>query len=302
MTNQHSARAATGRATLLVALSACGFGAIAILVTFASRSGATLLNILSWRYLIATVALSGLAWSAGALRFDREALRVTLYAGLGQAVVAFVSLSALRYIPAATLAFLFYTYPAWVAVIARVRHSEPLTATRLLALILSLGGIFVMVGAPGSTALHPLGVALALVAALIYAAYIPMIGALQRNVGPIAMATYMSAGAGLFLGAAAAMQGELTAALQPTAWYAVLVLSLVSTVAAFLGFLSGLRVLGPVRTAIISTVEPFFTALLGAALLSQPLTRSTLIGGAFIAAAVVLLQLRRADNGSGRSS
>ena len=33
-------------------------------------------------------------------------------------VIAFVSLSALRYIPAATLTFLFYTYPAWVTVIS----------------------------------------------------------------------------------------------------------------------------------------------------------------------------------------
>ena len=52
------------------------------------------------------------------------------------------------------------------------------------------------------------------------------------------------------------------------------------------------------RTAIVSTVEPFFTALLGAWVLSQPLTRGTLVGGAMIAAAVVLLQLKSSDNGS----
>jgi drug/metabolite transporter (DMT)-like permease len=55
-------------------------------------------------------------------------------------------------------------------------------------------------------------------------------------------------------------------------------------------------VLGPVRTAIVSTVEPFFTALMGAWLLDQPLTFTTLVGGALIAAAVILLQLRPSNN------
>jgi drug/metabolite transporter (DMT)-like permease len=94
--------------------------------------------------------------------------------------------------------------------------------------------------------------------------------------------------------------GDITVDLHRTAWLAILLLAVVSTVGAFLGFLRGLRVLGPVRTAIVSTVEPFFTALMGAWLLDQPLTATTLLGGAFIAAAVILLQLRTAENHNSR--
>jgi drug/metabolite transporter (DMT)-like permease len=292
VTDENTSGVAAGRATLLILLSACGFGAIAIFVTVARGAGVPLMSVLSWRYIVAGAVLAAIAWPTGALRFDRPALRVAVFAGLGQSIIAVVSLSALRYIPAGTLAFLFYTYPAWVAIIARVRHSEPLTATRLFALALSLAGIFVMVGAPGGTGLHPVGVSLALVAAFLYAAYIPMIGALQRNLSAVATATYMSLGAAVLLVVLSAARGELFVEIHRTAWYAIAGLSLVSTVAAFLMFLAGLRVLGPVRTAIISTVEPFFTALLGAWLLAQPLTKTTLAGGVFIAAAVVLLQLR----------
>ena len=45
--------------------------------------------------------------------------------------------------------------------------------------------------------------------------------------------------------------------------------------------------LGPVRTAIVSTVEPFLTALLAVVVLSQPLTLPTMVGGALVVAAVV---------------
>jgi drug/metabolite transporter (DMT)-like permease len=61
-------------------------------------------------------------------------------------------------------------------------------------------------------------------------------------------------------------------------------------VVAFILFLRGLAVLGPVRTAIVSTAEPFFTAALAAPVLGQPITVRTVVGGVLIAAAVVLLQ------------
>ncbi|HYC51837.1 MAG TPA: DMT family transporter [Gemmatimonadaceae bacterium] len=294
MTAPAPSRAAAGRATLLIAMSACGFGAIAILVTIAQATGAPLLTLLAGRYVLGGLVLGALAAAGGTLVFDRATLGVTAFAGIGQVAVSIISLSALQFIPAATLSFLFYTYPAWIAIIAKFRHSEPLTPLRLTALGLSLAGIFVMVGAPGTTSLHPAGVALALGAALIYAAYVPIISELERGRAPMAMATYMSAGAAVILLVAGGILGELTVALHRTAWIAILLLGMVSTVGAFLGFLRGLRVLGPVRTAIVSTVEPFFTAVLGAWLLAQPITRTTLMGGALIAAAVILLQLRTA--------
>ena len=68
-------------------------------------------------------------------------------------------------------------------------------------------------------------------------------------------------------------------------------LSLFSTVMAFATLVAGLRVLGPVRTSIIATIEPFFTLLLGALFLGERITAGTFAGGALIAAAVILLQI-----------
>jgi len=59
---------------------------------------------------------------------------------------------------------------------------------------------------------------------------------------------------------------------------------------AFLGFLLGLRLLGSVRTAITSTVEPFWTTLLGITLLGQGVGIGTVVGGIAIMGAVLLLQ------------
>ena len=280
------------RASALVLFSACCFGSIPILTTLALGGGAQLADVLAWRYLIAALLL--VVVSGGLSQVKRptsQSLPLLVLAGGGQATIAFVSLSALRYIPAAMLTFLFYTYPAWVAVIAALRGSERITGGRAIALLLSLVGIALMVGLPGMGTLHPIGVLLALASALMYAIYIPMIDHLGRELPPAVTSTYASGGAALILIVVALAQGGLGVRFTPLAWGSITTMAVVSTVLAFIAFLRGLAVIGPVRTAIVSTIEPFWTALLGALVLRQALGPRTLLGGVCIAGAVVLLQL-----------
>lgn len=280
------------RATLLVLFSACCFGSIPILITLATTSGARLVDVLAWRYLIAAALLVVVAGGIRPVLVPgRRAWTVIVLVGGGQAAIAFVSLSALRYIPAATLTFLFYTYPAWVAIIAAVRGTERITGRRAGALALSLAGIAVMVGMPGAGVLHPVGALLALSSALLYAGYIPLIDALGRGLPAAVTSVYATTGAAVILIAVALARGGLQVQLAPVGWMAVLLLAVVSTVLAFIAFLRGLAEIGPVRTAIVSTIEPFWTAILGSAVLAQRVEARTMAGGVLIAAAVILLQL-----------
>ncbi len=280
------------RASALVLFSACCFGSIPILTTLAIGGGARLVDVLSWRYLIAAALLIVVSGGLAQVRQPaKRAMPLLVLAGGGQAAIAFVSLSALRYIPAAMLTFLFYTYPAWVAVISALRGAERITGGRAIALALSLAGIALMVGIPGAGYLHPLGVLLALSSALMYAAYIPMIDYLGRGLPPAVTSVYASGGAAVILVVVAFAQGGLGVRFTPLAWGAIGTMAVVSTVLAFIAFLRGLAEIGPVRTAIMSTIEPFWTALLGGVVLGQALGPRTLVGGVCIAAAVVLLQL-----------
>lgn len=272
--------------------AACGFASIPIFVTLAVRSGTPLVDVLVGRYVLAGVLLSVIAWFTGTRTLPPNALRVASIVGLMQAAIAYSSLLALNYIPAGTISFLFYTYPGWIALIARVRHSEPLTRARLLALGLSLTGVVIMVGSPASAKLNPLGVGLALASALLYAVYVPLLARVQQRMAPAATAACMAGGAGLVFYMVKLASGSPAMHLSPPGVVAALGTGIISTTIAFLLFLRGLRVLGPVRTGIVSTIEPFATALLAAAIIAQPLSAATVVGGIFIAAAVILLQLR----------
>lgn len=281
-------------ASALVVFCACCFGSITLFAIVATRDGATLLALLTWRYVLSVIILGVVASrSVLAVQNRTRSWPLMVFAGGAQAAIAYLSLAALDYMTAATLAFLFYTYPAWVAVIAAVRRTEPLTPVRLGALALSLTGIVLMVGSPWAAPIPLPGLLLALGSALLYAIYLPLVARLQVGVEPAAATTYICIGAGavyLVIGAATGALGDLALPGVPS-WLAAVGIAVLSTVLGFIAFLRALPVLGTVRTAIICTVEPFYTAVAAALLFAQPLTASTIVGGAFIAAAVVLLQL-----------
>ena len=287
-----TSRVSSVHATALVVFSACCFGASPILITIATASGAALVDVLLWRYALAAILLAIVSGGVSVVRTPgRRAIPLLVFAGGGQALIAFTSLSSLKYIPAASLTFLFYTYPAWVAVISAIRGTERLTVAKAGALALSLAGLAFMIGTPGAGGLQPMGVALALTSALLYALYIPMIMHFGDGIHPAVTSTYATIGAAVVFAAAGVLQGGLSVSFAPIAWGAIALLALFATVLAFLAFLRGLAVIGPVRTAIVSTIEPFCTATLASIVLGQAFGARTFVGGLLIAAAVVLLQL-----------
>jgi drug/metabolite transporter (DMT)-like permease len=279
------------RATLMIVVSALGFGSISVLTVLVTSAGVPLLTTMAWRYFLAALLLFGMIGFAqlGSIP-KRRLVQLLLIGGFGQALITYLSLHALEYIAVGPLAFLFYTYPAWVALIAALRRTEKLTTTRAIALTLALVGVTVMVGAPTSEKLNPIGVMLALGSALLYSVYLPSLDHLQQGVPALVSTFLLIAGATVTFAIAAALTGELHLPRGAAVWANIVVLTLVSTVIAFSTLIKGLSVLGPVRTAIIATVEPFFTAILGVIVLGNQLTIPTLLGGILIAAAVLLIQ------------
>ena len=285
-----SRRVAVG-GTFYTLLAAAGFSAVSTLTSIALAQGMALSAILWWRYALgAVVMVAVLALGRLPLLPRSDALAWLVLGGGGQALLVGLALSSLRFIDVATLAFLFYTYPAWVTVVQTVRRAERLSVTRVAALALSFGGVVLISGRPGTGAVAPQGVALALAAALVYGGYIPLMQRMQKSYSVLVTSTYGKIGSAVCFLMLAGGPAGITLALSRTAWLAILALTIFSTVLPGIFFLMGLMRLGPVRTAIVSTVEPFLTAALGLVVLHQSVTAAILVGGAMIVAAVIILQ------------
>jgi drug/metabolite transporter (DMT)-like permease len=272
-------------------VSALSFGSISVLTVLVTSAGVPLLTAMAWRYVLGAALLFGVVGVKQLGAIPRQRLvQLLLIGGFGQALITYLSLHALEYIAVGPLAFLFYTYPAWVALLAAIRRTEKLTSMRAIALILALIGVTVMVGAPSTDKLNPIGVILALASALLYSAYLPSLEHLQQGIPALVSTFLLVVGAAVTFIIVALLARELDVPTGVPVWTNIFVLALVSTVIAFSTLIKGLSVLGPVRTSIIATVEPFFTAILGVAVLGNQLSITTLVGGILIAVAVLLIE------------
>lgn len=279
------------RATLLIVFSACCFGSLTTVTLLAMQTGMPLVNVIFWRFVIAAIVLAAASWRVRKdHKFNMAAWRLMALGGIAQAGISYLSFKSLDYLPVGILGFLFYTFPAWIAIIESVRGRETLTRPRLFALGLAMSGIAVMVEAPHVEIFSTTGLIMALSTALLYALYLPMVHDAQKSLPPILSSFYLVSGIAITFFVVSLIAGGIVIPQTPALWGYLLLLSVVGTVFAFGTLMAGLNILGPVRTSIISTVEPFFTAILGAVILEQGLSFAVIVGGIFIAAAVVILE------------
>jgi drug/metabolite transporter (DMT)-like permease len=267
---------------------------MAIFARGATASGADIFAMLLFRFFVAAVLL--IAWCRlQHVRFPsrHQSLHIALMGGIGYVGQSLCFFGALQYAQASLVALLLYLYPVFVTILAAIFLHERLTPVKLGALVLcSLGTALTVGGGQG----QPLGMALAVAAALIYSGYIVVGARLTRGVDARATATLVCVAATASFGVMAAIrawQGEpLHWPASAGGWAALVAIAVCSTVVAILTFFAGLQRLGAGRASMLSTLEPVVTVLLAAMLLGETLAPAQWGGGALILAGVVWLSAR----------
>ena len=288
--------ASTGTALCLA--SGAAFGAMAIFGKLAYGEGVTVGTLLAGRFALAAALLWALIASRGALREVRALPRRDVVAGLalgacGYAAQAGLFFAALQRIDASLLSLVLYTFPAIVAVAAVALGRERMTRRRLAALVLASSGIALVVAGAGAGAIDPLGIGLALAAALVYSGYILVSDPVAARVAPRALSALVCTGAAASLLVGAALIGQLRVGAPSAAgWGWVACIAVISTVVAIGLFFAGLRRVGPTTASILATVEPVVTCLLAFAAFGESLGPGQLAGAALVLSAVGVLNAR----------
>ena len=73
----------------------------------------------------------------------------------------------------------------------------------------------------------------------------------------------------------------------------VLLLAFISTVVALMAFLQGVKIIGPSKASILSTLEPIVSLVLGYFILKQAVNFQQVLGSILIISAVLLLTIDR---------
>lgn len=279
--------------TLLCLASAAAFGAMAIFGKFAFDAGIGVVTLLFLRFAIATpvfwLLLAGRRTLANTP--PRAILAALALGGIGYATQAGLFFAALERLDASLLSLLLYTYPTFVTVAAIALGRETPSRRRIGALLVSSGGVTLVLAGASSGSFDLAGVAMAVGAALTYTAYILICDTVP--VESLPLSALVTTGAAITFGIAAAVTGSLDTGFESEGWLWLGLIALVSTVTAIALFFAGMRRVGPSMAAILSTVEPPVTVGLAYLAFGEAMTAVQLAGGALVLVAVVALNLPR---------
>jgi drug/metabolite transporter (DMT)-like permease len=289
----------------LIVLAAVCFGTLGPISRFADDAGVGPLAIVAWRAGLGATAMLLLLGALWLLAGRRPASprdvparqRWLVIAGAGANLVLNLAMFvAFVRIEIGLSLLLFYCYPAVVAAASVLWFDERLDAVRWSALGVSmLGLVLTLAGAGGPGRLDVLGIVLSLLAAFAQAFYVLAARHGFPQIPPVeAAATTMGLAAVGYL-AIATLSSRLATLAAPLAssdgLVAVLLAGFIGAAIPTLCFITGIRLLGAPRAAILATLEPVVGVALAAWLLNERPSTLQLMGGALILAAAVLLQV-----------
>ncbi|ODR82329.1 multidrug DMT transporter permease [Haladaptatus sp. W1] len=277
--------------TALVIVSAVGFGTLGILGKLAAGAGLSIPTVLFFRFLLATALVwAGLAVRGRLRRFSGRTLLVGLGLGaFGYAAMSGLYFWGLSFLTAGLVGILLYTYPVIVVVLSALFLDERITRRTGVALVLALVGVALITGGDPAGA-DPRGIVVVLAAAVVYASYITASRvALDAVPADLLTAHVLPAAACAYLVYGSAT-GTLSVPDSGSQWLIVAAIAVLATALPIFTFFAGLGRIGASRASIVSTVEPVVTLLLGAAILAEPVTPVTVLGGASVLAGVLLVQ------------
>ena len=277
---------------VLCLVAGASFALQPVLVRLAFEGGATVAGVGALRFALAALVLGVLARTALAAAPARTlaapfALGLTIY-GLETGLF----FASLERIDVSLASLLMCSYPALVVAGAVLLRRERASRRRALALIVALAGVALVLAGGVGGAIDPLGIGLALAAAVAYAAYVLVSDLLLGTTEPLVLATMLCAGAAT----AFALAGSATDSfgIGGVSTLAIVgAIALAATVLPVAAFLAGVRRVGPSRATILGTIEPPVTIALSALVFGERLGPLQLVGAGLVVGAVVILQLRR---------
>jgi len=235
------------------------------------------------------------AQGARSLRVARRDLAFLLPLGLvGIGFFYLLYFYTVRESTVGTAAILLYSAPAFVVVLARLFLRESLNAAKVFALLLTVGGIFLVAGAyaPANLEVSPKILLTGLLSGLTYGLYAIFGRPLAGHLSPAVILSYALAFGSALLIFAALPTLDTLVGLPAGSYLLLLMLAVIHTTLAFALYTFGIRHLGAGRAAIVATIEPVVAGILGVTLLGEELTALKALGALLVLAGAVLAQVR----------
>ncbi len=289
----------TKKGTILTLVAGFSWGISGISGQYLMANGVHVNLLTSLRLLIAGLFLTVLAYFQDKktlkilLTSKKNLLGIVFFALFGLVLNQYAYLSAIRYTNAGTATVLQYATPVLVLINACLRNRVLPSWTEVVAIVLAIGGVFMMAthGNLSELAITPAGLFWGILSAFTYAAYLLLPAQLIRTYGSLPVISLSMLLGGLLF-PLFSQAWNYSFDMTGTNLLALFGIVGIGTIFAYTVFLHGVSIIGPIKGSLLASVEPVASVLLTVLVMGTQFYPTDFVGMVLIIAAVLLISLR----------
>ena len=257
------------------------------------HKGIAVESILFFRYFFAVLMLGlFLILTKQSFKLLGKQACILLLLGLLYTSSSLFLFEAYNYIASGLATTLVFLYPVLVAIIMsflRVVPSWPV----VLSIAATFGGVFIMTQGNGTGVLSPVGIALSIGSAFVYALFIVIINRSRAiaNISNSVLTFYaLSVGAFVFLGKILFSDSAIAEGVScSTDWLNLLGLAFLPTIVSTATLAIATRNIGATKASVLGVFEPITAILVGTLMFGEPLTTNIIAGISIAIVAVTFM-------------
>lgn len=276
-------------------ISSASFGLIPLFAIPAMQHGMDFMNVISYRFLFATISLAVLLKirkvSFGIQKSDLPTLLLLSFFYIISSVFL---LWGYKFMPSGVATTIHFMYPVVTTVIMMLFFREKNSVARTLAILMAIAGVYSLSYSDSKGETDLLGVVIVLISAVGYALYLVAVGQRKnQSLKGLKLTFYVFLFSTIILLAGMLSTGNMHPIPDYTTAGNLLLLAIIPTIVSNLTLIEAIKYIGATRTSVLGAMEPVTAVVVGIAVFGETFTVSIAIGIMLIVSAVTIIILKK---------
>ncbi|WP_307768529.1 EamA family transporter [uncultured Bacteroides sp.] len=276
-------------------ISSASFGLIPLFAIPAMQHGMDFMNVISYRFLFATISLAVLLKirkvSFGIQKSDLPTLLLLSFFYIISSVFL---LWGYKFMPSGVATTIHFMYPVVTTVIMMLFFREKNSVARSLAILMAIAGVYSLSYSDSKGETDLLGVVIVLISAVGYALYLVAVGQRKnQSLKGLKLTFYVFLFSTIILLAGMLSTGNMHPIPDYTTAGNLLLLAIIPTIVSNLTLIEAIKYIGATRTSVLGAMEPVTAVVVGIAVFGETFTVSIAIGIMLIVSAVTIIILKK---------
>ncbi|WBW98351.1 DMT family transporter [Oceanirhabdus sp. W0125-5] len=286
------------KGSIYAILSAIFFGIMPILARLAYDGGINAFTLVFLRsFFSVLMLLIYLIINKVKFKVTREQIKTLVILSIfGYTFTMITLFMSYNYISVGLATTLHFIYPVVVTLISIVLFKEKIYFSKIIALLLSGIGIYLLIG-KDSGDVSIIGTILALVSGIFYSFYLLSVAYSKiKTLNCYVLTFYLSFIASIFLFIVGIFTKQLSFQISAKAWGLSVIIAFLTSIVAVILLQKGIKLIGASTASILSTFEPIVGILLGVLILNETITMRIILGGILVVFSVIILTFKEKNN------